>query len=133
MSIILSNQLPNAYAAAEILILTPTRDLPVPYIYVSNRNVGFQDALGDSIAIFEHVSVDAPEEGLVLVKQVFTGLNQIRGMQFGEQRGGEAFLVAGGVAGDAGIVVLKRVDQGRDLEVVARNREVPTRTTFVWL
>ena len=105
----------------------------MPYIYVSNRNVGFQDSRGDSIAIFEHVNVDTPEEGLVLVKQVFTGLNQIRGMQFGEKRRGEAFLVAGGVMGDAGIVVLKRVDQGRDLEVVARHREVPTRTTFVWL
>ena len=105
----------------------------MPYIYVSNRNVGFQDARGDSIAIFEHVNVDTPEEGLVLVKQVFMGLSQIRGMQFGEKKRGEAFLVAGGVAGDAGVVVLKRIDQGRDLEVVARNREVPTRTTFVWL
>ena len=75
----------------------------MPYIYVSNRNVGFQDARGDSIAIFEHVNVDTPKEGLVLVKQVFTGLSQISGMQFRKKRRGEAFLVAG-VAGDAGIV-----------------------------
>lgn len=134
VSIIPSNPPPNAtYAAAEILIPTPTKDFPVPYIYVSNRNKGFQDARGDSIAIFEHVNVGTPEEGLLLVKQVFTGLSQIRGMQFGKERRGEAFLVAGGVVGDAGIVVFKRVDQGRDLEVVARNREVPTRSTFVWL
>ena len=105
----------------------------MPYIYVSNRNKGIQDARGDSIAIFEHVNVGTPEEELLLVKQVFTGLGQIRGMQFGKERRGEAFLVAGGVVGDAGIVVFKRVDQGRDLEVVARNREVPTRSTFVWL
>ncbi|KAG6918098.1 hypothetical protein DXG01_016550 [Tephrocybe rancida] len=42
------------FAAAEILISTPTTQFPDPLIYVSNRNLGPEfDPKGDTIAIFE--------------------------------------------------------------------------------
>ncbi|KAI0371947.1 putative isomerase YbhE [Pilatotrama ljubarskyi] len=117
-------------AAGEILLAEASdqegSDFTQPFIYVSNRNVGAQDPRGDAIAIY------AVEPELAFVKHVFTGLDQIRGM---ELSGGSenAFLVAGGVAGDAGVVVLKRTQGGADLEIVATNRDVPTRSSFVWL
>jgi 6-phosphogluconolactonase (cycloisomerase 2 family) len=41
------------FAAAEILISTPTEEFPDPLIYVSNRNIGATiDPAGDTIAIF---------------------------------------------------------------------------------
>ncbi|EAU86750.2 hypothetical protein CC1G_06511 [Coprinopsis cinerea okayama7 len=123
------------WAAAEILIPPTTERFPVPYIYISNRNKGFiKDPRGDSIAIFEHVGLGTANEGLRLVKQVFTGLDQIRGMEFGPvETGGDEFLIAGASEGGAGVVVLRRIDGGRDLEIVARNSEVRTRTSFVWM
>ncbi|PPQ71512.1 hypothetical protein CVT26_010383 [Gymnopilus dilepis] len=135
VSIIPANPPANAsWAGGEILIPPPTARFPTPYIYVSNRNVGVQTPEGDSIAIFEHVNQGKRNEGLVLVKQVFTGLDQIRGMEFGNaDQGSDEFLIAGGVAGTAGVVVLKRTEGGRNLEVVARNLDIPTRTSFVWL
>ncbi|TFK70245.1 hypothetical protein BDN72DRAFT_551718 [Pluteus cervinus] len=126
----------TTWAAAEILIPSPSSRFPTPYIYVSNRNVGYNlDPRGDSIAIFEHVNVGTSSESLRLVNQVFTGLSQIRGMQFGpaDSRGGDEFLIAAGVAGTAGTVVLRRTEGGRNLQVVARNLDIPTRTSFVWL
>ncbi|KAJ7579351.1 Lactonase, 7-bladed beta-propeller-domain-containing protein [Mycena floridula] len=135
-SILPDNPPPQAdWHAAEILIPEVTRRFQTPYIYVSNRNTGpILDPRGDSIAIFEHVNQGRPNEGLVLVKQVFTGLDQIRGMEIGlESNGGDEFLIAAGVAGTAGVVVYRRVDGGRDLVEVARNLDVPTRTSFVWL
>ncbi|KAH9896867.1 putative isomerase YbhE [Cubamyces lactineus] len=106
-----------------------------PFLYVSNRNVGVPDPRGDAIAVF------AVEPQLRFVKHVFTGLDQIRGMELSGVSGvsggsgGEEneFLVAAGVAGDAGVVVLRRTQGGADLEVVATNKEVPTRSSFVWL
>lgn len=93
-----------------------------------------QDSRGDSIAIFEHVNKGTSSEGLQLVQQVFTGLDQIRGMEFGrESNGGDEFLIAGGVAGSAGVVIYRRVEGGRNLEEVVRNLDIPTRTSFVWL
>ncbi|THU98630.1 putative isomerase YbhE [Dendrothele bispora CBS 962.96] len=124
------------FAAAEILIPKPTSQFPVPYIYASNRNTGVPDASGkgDAIAIFEHVNVGKADEGLELVAQVFTGLQQIRGMEVGKEvNGGNEFLIAAGVAGEGGTVVYRRVDGGRGLEEVARNLDIPTRSTFVWL
>ncbi|KAF9465941.1 Lactonase, 7-bladed beta-propeller-domain-containing protein [Collybia nuda] len=122
------------FAAGEIQIPTPTKRFPVPYIYVSNRNVGVQDPRGDSIAIFEHVNQGTRSEGLKLVNQVFTGIDQIRGMEFGPaDRGAEEFLVAAGVAGTAGTLVFKRTDGGRNLELVAKNLDIATRTSFVWV
>ncbi|KAK7435793.1 hypothetical protein VKT23_019491 [Stygiomarasmius scandens] len=125
-----------SYAAAEILIPKTTSKFTTPYIYVSNRNVGTQDpsGKGDSIAIFELVNIGTPYEKLKLINQVFTGLDQIRGMEIGlEENGSDEFLIAAGVAGNAGTVVYRRVDGGRNLEEVARNLDIPTRTSFIWL
>lgn len=93
-----------------------------------------EDSDGDSIAIFEHVNQGQSDEGLVLIRQVYTGLDQIRGMEIGnEEDGGEEYLIAGGVVGSGGVVILRRTDEGKNLEIVARNQDVLTRTTFVWL
>lgn len=119
------------FAAAEILIPPPSPQFPIPYIYVSNRNTGTLDPRGDTIAIFEHVNKDESNEGLELIQQVYTGLDQIRGMEFGPEPC--EFLAASGVQGSAGVIILRRTDQGRNLEIVARNLDVPTRTSFVWL
>ncbi|KAF5353940.1 hypothetical protein D9756_007155 [Leucocoprinus leucothites] len=123
-----------AFAAGEILIPEPTENFPEPYIYTSNRNTGVQDSRGDSIAIFELVNKGTANETLQLVNQVYTGLDQIRGMEFGpSSNGGEEFLIAAGVAGSAGTVVLRRTEGGRNMEIVAKNLDIPTRTTFVWI
>ncbi|KAL9709508.1 hypothetical protein Ac2012v2_007245 [Leucoagaricus gongylophorus] len=128
--------LPGAvWAAAEILIPKPTKRFPTPYIYVSNRNTGTElDPRGDSVAIFELLDKGTKNERLQLVKQIFTGLEQIRGMEFGPvEKGLEEFLIAAGVAGSGGVVMLKRVESGRDMEIVARNLDILNRSTFVWL
>ncbi|KAN0082535.1 Lactonase, 7-bladed beta-propeller domain containing protein [Tylopilus felleus] len=120
----------SAFFAAEILIPEPTAEYPTPYIYTSNRNTGVQDSRGDTIAIFENVG-----NKLVLRNQVYTGLDQIRGMMSGEQAGsgGEAYIVAAGAAGTAGVKVFKRTEGGANLQEVAANTVIPTRTAFVWL
>ncbi|XP_006457591.1 hypothetical protein AGABI2DRAFT_196220 [Agaricus bisporus var. bisporus H97] len=125
----------SQFAAAEILIPSPTSKFPTPYIYVSNRNIGRAlDPRGDSIAIFELVNKGTQDESLQLVNQIFTGLTQIRGMEFGpSSQGGEDFLIAAGVVGDAGTVVLQRTDGGRNMTVVSRNADIPTRTSFLWI
>ena len=127
----------SQFAAAEILIPPTTPQFPTPLIYVSNRNIGpGKDPRGDTIAIFEHVvdSESCTSSQLNLVAQVFTGLDQIRGMQFGRvEDGGVEFLVASGFAGSGGVVVFKRTDGGRNLVEVARNMDVLTRTSFVWV
>ena len=65
---------------------------------------------------------------------MYTGLDQIRGMEIGlAENGGETYLIAAGVAGSAGVVVFERTNGGKDLKVVARNTDIPTRSTFVWL
>ncbi|KAL7284193.1 hypothetical protein ACG7TL_001475 [Trametes sanguinea] len=114
-----------AMAGAEILITEPSEHFPEPFVYVSNRNTGVQDPRGDAIAIFRI------EPKLELVGFVWTGLDQIRGMQLGGPE--KEFLIAGGVAGDGGVVMLKRTEGGRNLTLLTRNLELPTRTSFVWL
>lgn len=65
---------------------------------------------------------------------MYTGLDQIRGMEIGPAaNGGEAYLVASGSAGSGGVVVYKRTGGGTGLEEVARNKDIPTRTSFVWV
>ncbi|KAK0458070.1 uncharacterized protein EV420DRAFT_1620867 [Desarmillaria tabescens] len=105
-----------SFAAAELLIPKISAKFSVQYIYVSNRNMGEVDERGDTIAIFRYV-----EGKLELVSQVYTGLDQIQ------------YLIAGGVAGDGSIAVFRRVDEGRSLEEVARNTDLPFRVSFVWL
>lgn len=125
-----------AFAASEVLVPAPSTKFPTSYIYASNRNTGTQDPRGDSIAIYER-GKDASASasgGLSLVGQVYTGLDQIRGMEIGRaDNGGEAYLVAGGIAGSGGVVVYERIDGGRGLKEVARNTDLLTRSTFVWL
>ena len=114
-------------AAAEILLPAITPTFPGSYIYTSNRNTGVLPPEGDAIAIFSRFSNGSVE----LVGDVFTGLDQIRGMRFfGE---GDRYLVAGGVAGTAGVKVYERTGDGGNLSFVCENTEVPTRTSFVWL
>ena len=89
---------------------------------------------GDSIAIFEHVNQGRKNEGLVLKNQVFTGLSQIRGMKIGNDAyGGNQYLIAGAYAGKGGVAIFRRTDGGENLEIVARNHDVDTRTSFVWV
>ncbi|KAJ3554002.1 hypothetical protein NM688_g3325 [Phlebia brevispora] len=113
------------FHAAEILLTEASPSFPKPYIYVSNRNTGNVDPRGDTIAIFEI------EPKLKLVQQVYTGLDQIRGMQLGGPE--KEFLIAAGVAGDAGTIMLKRVDGGANLQIIAQNTEIAQRSSFVWL
>lgn len=125
------------FAAGEILIPPPTAKFPTPYIYVSNRNTGVQDPRGDAIAIFEHIPATVfTKEGLKLIAEIYTGLDQVRGMQIGPvENGGEEFLIAGGVVATnpGGVVVFKRTEGGRNLVEVVRNQDIDTRTSFVWL
>ncbi|KAF5349027.1 hypothetical protein D9758_012695 [Tetrapyrgos nigripes] len=114
VSIIPENALPGTqFAAAEILISTPTDKFPNPLIYVSNRNISpnVTDPNGDTIAIFEFINgTDSNNntavstssqcsrkrmvkraqrlfrregEALKLLAQVPTGLQQIRSMALG--------------------------------------------------
>lgn len=66
--------------------------------------------MGNSIAMFEHVNQGRPHKGLVLVNEVFTRLDQIRGMEFAnEVQGCDEFLKGGGVAGTANVIVLRHM------------------------
>ena len=62
-----------------------------------------------------------------------TRVDQIRGIVFGPARnGGVAYIVDEGFAGSGGVVVYKRTGGGTGLQV-ARNKDVPTRKTSVWV
>ncbi|KAF8882109.1 Lactonase, 7-bladed beta-propeller-domain-containing protein [Infundibulicybe gibba] len=118
----------SKFAAAEILISTPSNKFPTPLIYVSNRNIGTaKDPRGDTIAIYEFQgginSDPSTQEGKRMVRraapkfkllaQVYTGLTQIRSMSLGRAvDGGDEFLIAGGNAA-GGVAVFKRVNGGR--------------------
>ncbi|KAL1741148.1 Lactonase, 7-bladed beta-propeller-domain-containing protein [Schizophyllum fasciatum] len=122
----------SAWGAGEILIPEPTDAFPTPYIYVSNRNVGnATDPRGDTIAIFEHVNKGEGGEELKLVNQFYTGISQVRGMEFSPN--GSEYLVAAGVVGEAGTIVFRRTENGTNFEKVASNQDIATRTSFVWL
>ena len=116
------------FAAAEVLIPSPNDVFPYTLVYASNRNVGnASDPRGDSIAI---LSIDA--HGTLQVKnQFFTGLQQVRGMQFGGPD--DRYLVASGVVGNGGVAVFERIGLGDQFVQVANNSEIPNLTSFVWL
>ena len=121
---------PAKLAAAEVLYPEPSpyTNFTQPYLYASNRNVGSAlDARGDSIAIF---SVDS-NGVLKLANHVFTGLVNIRGMQFGGPD--NRYLVASGMTQFGGVVVFERTEGGAKLVEVARNTQIPNLATFVWL
>ncbi|KAJ7318972.1 hypothetical protein DFH08DRAFT_970868 [Mycena albidolilacea] len=69
--------------------------------FISNRNTSVQTSTEVSFAIFENVGQDTPEK-LSLMTQVRTGLDQIRGMQFGGED--DEYLIAGGVTRTAGVM-----------------------------
>jgi len=78
----------SVFAAAEILISTPTEKFPNPLIYVSNRNISpnVTDERGDTIAIFEFVkggaAASTPENTKRMIRRRFRhrfGANPIRG------------------------------------------------------
>jgi hypothetical protein len=75
-----------------------------------------QDPRGDTIAVFEKVG-----NSLVLRNQVYTGLDQIRGMMHGQQagEGGEVYIIAVGFAGTAGVKVFNSTEGSTNLEEVA--------------
>lgn len=126
---------------------------------MSNRNIGETiDPNGDTIAIFEfkngtadsgapscpskrkrrmekvnQYAVKRAGETLELLAQIPTGLQQIRSMSLGKvEDGSDEFIVAGANT-VGGVAVLRRVDEGRSLELVTRNEELGNRTSFVFL
>ncbi|EJD02391.1 putative isomerase YbhE [Fomitiporia mediterranea MF3/22] len=112
-------------AAAEILIPAVSDTFCEPYIFTSNRNMGTQDPRGDPITIIRR----GAKGELEVSGFVYTGLSIIRSMAFfGED---DKYLIAGGQQGDAGVVVYERTGDGGELTLVATNKEVPTRTSFV--
>jgi 6-phosphogluconolactonase (cycloisomerase 2 family) len=116
------------FAAAEVLIPSPNVVFPSGLVYASNRNTGpNDDPRGDAITV---LTID--EDGkLEIVNQFFTGLKQVRGMQFGGPY--NEFLVASGVAGDGGVVIFERFGNGTDFMQVASNKDIPNLTSFVWV
>ena len=118
-------------AAAEVLLAEASDGLDdggpaQAYLYVSNRNVGsVLDPRGDAITIFR------VEPALELLGYVFTGLDQVRGMELGGPQ--KEFLIAAPVGGTAGTKVYKRTDGGKNLTMLVQNTEIPTRSSFVWL
>ena len=126
LSTVPPNNLTGAtWQAGEILIPKPNAKFPASYVYASNRNTGTTlDPRGDTVAIF------ATSPKLKLVAQVYTSLEQIRGMQFGGEN--DEFLIASGVVGTGGVVVFKRTEGGTNLVEVVRNTDIPNRTSFLW-
>lgn len=125
-----------SWFAAEILIPPTSAKYPTQYIYVSNRSAraSLTGTQGDPIAIFQLINQGQPNEKLQLINQVYTGLKQVRGMMFGNTSdGGSDYLVAASAVGDGGVAVFQRTEGGKSLKKVATNKEIPTRTSFVWV
>ena len=115
------------FAAAEVLIPSPNTAFPSTLVYASNRNTGTNDdPRGDAITV---LTLDADGK-LQIASQFFTGLRQVRAMQFGGPD--NKFLVASGVVRNTGAVVFERVGQGVDFVQVASNQDIPNLSTFVW-
>lgn len=116
------------YGAGEILIPATSDAFPTQYIYATNRNVGTEtDTRGDSVAILEY----STDGGLKVLSQFHTGIQQIRGAVFGGEN--NEYLIASGVVGEGGVAVFKRTEEGKNFEEVARNTDVATRTSFLWV
>lgn len=116
-----------SFAAAEVLVPSPNQLFNSTLVYASNRNTGNIDPRGDSIAVLSL----AADGTLQIVNQFFTGLQQVRGMQFGGPD--DRFLVASGVVGGAGVMVFERVGGGDQFMQVASNKDIPNLTSFVWV
>jgi len=117
----------TSFAAAEVLIPSRNEVFNSTLVYASNRNTGTTTGPeGDSIAV---LSLDA-DGTLQIVNQFFTGLQQVRGMQFGGPD--DRYLVASGVVGNGGVVVFERTGPGDQFVRVASNTDIPNLTSFVW-
>lgn len=119
--------------AAELFV-SPLLPIFTPgqrYLYASNRNVATDpsalDPRGDTIVIFETVPV------LRVIKQVYTGLSEIRGLAIGGDSQHQ-YISAAGLTG-GGIAVFEIVDGGKDLTLLARNNGLGAQSvsSFVWL
>lgn len=117
------------FAAAEILIPPQTEEFPEMVLYASNRNKGATNEEGDTIAILQFVSVAGQTGRFKIIDQVYTGLQQVRGMTFSDDG---KYLVAGGAEG-GGVKVFERKKGGMVLSEVAANNDVDKRTSFIWL
>lgn len=111
-------------SAAEILFPNPNKTFPEPYLYVSNRDDPSPE--GDTIAIFSLDDKERPR----LIQEVRTGLKHVRGMVFGGPD--DRWLVVGGVK-DGGVKVFERIDDGRNLRVIAENDSIKAPTAFLWV
>ena len=109
--------------AGEILLPKPNSTFSTPYLYVSNRNDPSPE--GDTIAIFSIVNPSRLE----LVNEVRTGLNHVRGMEFGGVN--DKWLVVGGLNA-GGVKVFERVDDGKGLKAIALNEDVAAPAGFLW-
>lgn len=107
-----------------IFIPKPNSRFATPYIYLSNRDENHPE--GDTIAVFAIQEGGAPK----LVNEVRTGTKHPRGMAFGGQD--DKYLVVGGqYAG--GIKVYERINDGKDLELVAHAEGALQATDFCWI
>jgi len=117
----------SAYLAAEVLIPPTNSVFSTPLVYASNRKNGTNtDPRGDSIAV---LSI-APDGTLKIINQFFTGLIQVRAMEFGGPD--DRYLVTAGFVGDGGVAVFERTGNGDQLVEVARNKDVLNLSSFVW-
>ncbi|KAK7052178.1 putative isomerase YbhE [Favolaschia claudopus] len=98
VSIIPEDALPGSqFAAAEILISTPTDAFPNPLIYVSNRNISpnVTDPRGDTIAIFEFVSGAADAQAAGNTRRMLRRPSRSRPNKGGNGQGAGAGAGAG--------------------------------------
>jgi len=115
--------------AAELILSSVTPVFSQQFLYASNRNVSpnttLLDPRGDTIAIFS-------PKPLQLVKHVYTGLQQIRGMAIGGVN--EEYIIAAGMVG-GGVAIFERVDGGRDLKLLSRltGNGTDQVVSFAWL
>lgn len=106
---------------SEIYIPKPNSVFSKPLIYVSNRNDPYPE--GDTIAVF----TPSPFE---LVAEVRTGLNHVRGIEFGGEN--NKWLIAGGANG-GGVKVFERTGDGTSFKEIASNPNVKAATGFLWV
>jgi len=115
--------------AAELVLSSVTEKYSQQFLYASNRNVSpdpsLLDSRGDTIAIFS-------PEPLQLVKHVYTGLQQIRGMAIGGVD--EEYIIAAGMTG-GGVAIFERINGGQDLKLLSRYTGVGSDqdVSFAWL
>ncbi|KAF9469597.1 Lactonase, 7-bladed beta-propeller-domain-containing protein [Collybia nuda] len=120
----------SEHGVAEIMMPPTSREFPEELLYISNRNTSpdptLRDPRGDTIAIF------ATKPTLRLVRQFYTGLQQLRGVAVGGDR--NQYIVAAGQV-DGGMAVFERIDQGRNLRAVARyqGEGAVQLVTFAWM